>query len=85
MLPTLQRLHDFITGTISHPGRLVSTAVGLAIGAMYYLRCIHPDMRIYQVVAGRGQGSSGVTTRYEFARWTRYEIGRKGKYWQHAD
>jgi CBS domain-containing membrane protein len=44
-----------------------------------------PDMLIYQVAAGHGHGSSGVTTHYEFARWAHYEIERKGKYWQRID
>lgn len=43
------------------------------------------DLVVYQVVAGHGLRSSGVTTRYEFARWTRYEIERSGKYWKRVD
>ncbi len=43
------------------------------------------DMIVYKVVAGLGQRSSGVTTRYEFARWTRYEIERNGNLWKRVD
>jgi CBS domain-containing membrane protein len=43
------------------------------------------DMVVYKVVAGHGLRNSGATTRYEFARWTCYEIERQGKYWKRVD
>lgn len=45
----------------------------------------NPDMVVYKIVAGLGQRSSGVTTRYEFARWARYEIERKGNLWKRVE
>jgi hypothetical protein len=99
VLKTLQRLHDFIRGTVSHTQRLVSTAGGcvssdaiLAVsnhttGAPGTLLIV-PSMGASAVLlfaVPHGLRSTGVTTRHEFAHRTRYETEALGKYWKRID
>jgi hypothetical protein len=40
------------------------------------------DRVIYKTVAGANRGSSGVLTRYEFAKWARHEVTRDEENWK---
>jgi len=43
------------------------------------------DQVVYQVVAGHGLRSTGVSTRREFARWAKYEVLNESGSWKRAE